>query len=90
MDIEVLSEQVLSTISNSAHPLTAKDLKELVIECDPYQLRSALFRLREKGDVKAELEGDTLRYSTLQPGEEPQKVEGLTEAETVTALTATR
>jgi hypothetical protein len=78
MDIEILSEQVLSTISNSAHPLSAKDLKALVIECDAYQLRSALFRLREKGEVRAELEGDTLRYSPLQPGEEPQKIEGLT------------
>jgi hypothetical protein len=77
MDIEVLSEQVLSTISKSAHPLSAKDLKSLV-ECDPYELRSSLFQLREKGEVKAELEGDTLRYSQLQPGEEPQKIEGLT------------
>jgi hypothetical protein len=71
VDHEVLSDRIMALIGASTRPLSAREIGAS-IECNSYELRSALFRLRQSGEVKAALNGEP-----LPPGEEPQPLVAL-------------
>jgi hypothetical protein len=78
VDTEILHERVLSLITESQTPLSARELGSR-IDADSYELRSALFNLRRADEIGAELgpDNETLVYAPLPDGVPPQ-VAGLT------------